>query len=400
MELNMRENNRTVLAGCCFALILVAPLAACSKKFTYKENAVSETVALSPRLNNIFKETKLVCFGRYALAVPKEAQVIWGETSFPSRIDILLGNREILKDIVDKDIAKIKRADKTADIANSSPGPIADSWQFRYYEDNASKRFHLHFFNTYVNKGDLIFLLGGAVEKDQTEEQAEAQETIRAKSLRLRTEDDIPSEEGYCIEHGFMASSFYGDQEMISAGIYLPSLPDVTFSISSNKDAYSDYPKEEFARMKVEELPLLARIRQAQEQQGSNYPDRTLLREGKRNVQHWHGEESLIRRPDGTHDFEWGFVGTPKDVANPSEFGAAMFTKVEHNTVGAATAASLSDDEAVALWDKLLSGLKFRVKVPGAPEGSYYLPSGKTGTAAKASDVRIASSTPNERDKQ
>jgi hypothetical protein len=179
-----------------------------------------------------------------------------------------------------------------------------------------------------------------------------------------------------------MASSFYGDQEMISAGIYLPSLPDVTFSISSNKDAYSDYPKEEFARIKVEELSLLARIRQAQEQQGSNYPDRTLLREGKRDVQHWHGEESLIRRPDGTHDFEWGFVGTPKDVANPPEFGAAMFTKVEHNTVGAAKAASLSDDEAVALWDKLLSGLKFRVKVPGAPEGSYYIPPGKTDTAA------------------
>ena len=169
---------------------------------------------------------------------------------------------------------------------------------------------------------------------------------------------------------------------MISAGIYLPSLPDVTFSISSNKDAYSDYPKEEFARMKVEELSLLARIRQAQEQQGSNYPDRTLLREGKRDVQHWHGEESLIRRPDGTHDFEWGFVGTPKDVANPPEFGAAMFTKVEHNMVGAAKAASLSDDEAVALWDKLLSGLKFRVKVPGAPEGSYYMPPHKTDTAA------------------
>jgi hypothetical protein len=202
----------------------------------------------------------------------------------------------------------------------------------------------------------------------------------------LRTEDDVPAEEGYCIDHGFMVSSFYGNQEMISAGIYLPSLPDVTFSISSNKDAYSDYPKEEFARMKVEELPLLARIRQAQEQQGSNYPSRTLLREGKRNVQHWHGEESLIRRPDGTHDFEWAFVGTPKDVANPSEFGAAMFTKVEHNMVGAAKAASLSDDEAVALWDKLLSGLKFRVKVPGAPEGSYYFLPTKTAQPPQAID--------------
>lgn len=207
-------------------------------------------------------------------------------------------------------------------------------------------------------------------------------EANRAKSLRLRTEDEVPSDEGYCIEHGFMASSFYGHQEMVNVGIHLSSLPDVTFSISSNKDAYADYSKEEFARMKVEELPLLARIHGAQKEQGISYPFRTLLREGKRNVQHWHGEESLIRRTDGGHDFEWGFVGTPKDVANPSEFIINMYTKVEHNTVGAAKAASLSDDEAVALWDKLLSGLKFRVKVPGAPEGSYFIPPGKAATAA------------------
>ena len=92
--------------------------------------------------------------------------------------------------------------------------------------------------------------------------------------------------------------------------------------------------------------------------------------EGKRDVQHWHGEESLIRREDGAHDFEWAFVGTPKDVVNPSEYGAHLYSKVEHNTVGAAGQASVTDEEAVALWDKLLSGLKFRVQVPGAPEGS------------------------------
>lgn len=342
-----------------------------------------EAVVLSPRLQNLFKETKLVCFGRYALSVPKEAQVIHGEPSFPTRIYIFKGNLEAIKEIVGQDINRIKRADKTAEITYSGRGPLENSWQFRYYDSEAAKDFNLHFFNTYINKGEFIFLLRGGVDPEtkQSEEQAVAHEAARAKTLRLRTEDDIPSEEGYCIEHGFMASSFYGDQEIINVGIHLPSLPDVTFSINSNKDAYSDYPKEEFARMKVEELSLLARIRQAQQQQGSNYPNRTLLREGKRNVQHWHGEESLIRRPDGTHDFEWGFVGTPKDVANPPEFGAAMFTKVEHNMVGAAEAASLSDDEAVALWDKLLSGLKFRVKVPGAPEGSYYLPPNRTGTA-------------------
>ncbi len=107
--------------------------------------------------------------------------------------------------------------------------------------------------------------------------------------------------------------------------------------------------------------------------QGNNYPKRTLLREGKRTVQHWQGEESLIRRTDGVHDFEWALVGKPKDIANPSVLEAHMYTKVAHNMVGAAEAASLTDEEAIALWDKLLSSLKFRVKVPGAPPGSYYI---------------------------
>ena len=177
-----------------------------------------------------------------------------------------------------------------------------------------------------------------------------------------------------------MAGDQYDDQEMVSAGIYLPSLPDVTFSVGSNKDAYADYKKAEFEQMKRDELSLLSRIKNAQKAQGVLYPKRDVLREGQRDVQHWKGEESLILRPDGTHDFEWAFVGTPTDVANPSEFHAVMFTKVAHNMVGAAKKASVSDDEAVALWDKLLSGLKFRVKVPGAPEGSYFLPPGKSDT--------------------
>jgi hypothetical protein len=376
MGVIMDAQRRVVLAGC-LALLIAPSLMTCSKTYAYKENAVPATVALSPRLKKLFKETKLVCFGRYALTVPKEALVIWGDVSFPSKIYVFKGDRNSINELVNKDIAKLKYADNDADITYNDRGPIDDSWQIRYYEDKAAKRFNLHFFNTYINKENLIFVLGGG-ESEKSEQQNVALEANRAKSLRLRKENSVPSEEGYCIEHGFMTSAFYGDQEMVNVGIHLPSLPDVTFSISSNKDAYSDYPKEEFEEKKVKELSLLARIRGAQEEQGIMYPHRAVLREGKRDVQHWHGEESLIKRPDGVHDFEWGFVGTPKDVAKPSEFIVNMYSKVEHNMVGAAKAASINDDEAVALWDELLSGLKFRVKVPGAPDGSYFISPGKT----------------------
>lgn len=363
------------------AALFSVSLQACSPNYSYKEKAVPEPVQLSPRLSKLFSKTKLVCFGRYALEIPAEAQLIWGSASFPSEVEVFPGDLDADKQRIEDDIARLKKENKTAEITYNEVGPVESSWQIRYYPGKNEKSEGLYFFDTYINKGELTFVLGGAIENGENEETAASREALRAKSLRLRKPDEVPIEPGYCVEHGFMSGTSYKDQEMVNVGIVIPSLPDVSFSVSSNKNAYGDYTPEEFEKIQRPKLSLLARIKEAQDDQGIHYPSRTVLREGKRNVQHWHGEESLIRRKDGTHDFEWALVGTPKDVANPSEFSAQMYTKVEHNTVGAAKSASLSDDEAVALWDKLLSGLKFRVKVPGAPEGSYFMRPGKADIA-------------------
>lgn len=370
-------------SNCWAILLILGSLQACSPKYSYSEKAGPEPVQLSPRLSKLFSKTKLVCFGRYALQVPQNAELIWGSASFPSTVEVFAGGADEMMLIIADDITMIRKEDKTAEILFNQLGPIEGSWQIRYHPSQSAKSVGQLFIDTYINKGDLTFVLGGSVDEGQTEEAAASREASRAKSLRVRAKDEIPSESGFCIEHGFMADTQYIDQEMVNVGIALPGLPDVSFSVSSNKDAYSDYPSEEFEQRLRAELSLLARIQGAKDIQGSQYPSRTVLREGKRDVHHWHGEESLIRRKDGTHDFEWALVGVPKDVANPPEFNARMYTKVEHNTVGAAKAASLSDDEAVALWDRLLAGLKFRVKVPRAPEGSYFVPGSSTGTAAK-----------------
>lgn len=363
------------------SLIVLVSLTRTPRDFAYKEIPVPESIKLSPRLQTLFEKTKIFCFGRYAIEVPQEAQLIWGSVSFPSTIQIISGGIENAQGHAKEDFKRVKWEYDTAEMTYNGPGPVPESWQVRYYEDKYAKEDNSLFFSTYVTKGKLTFVLGDAISRGETESIVVARQLAQAKSLRLRAEDEVPTDPGFCIPQGFMTSDNYGDSEKVSAGIMLPSLPDITFSISSNQNAYIDYRKIRFEEMKRDELPLLARIKQAQETQGLLYPKRDVLREGKRNVQHWHGEESLIRRPDGTHDFEWAFVGTPKDVVNPSEFGVTMFTKVEHNMAGAARKASVTDDEAVALWDKLLSGLKFRVKVPGAPEGSYFFPKRPSDTS-------------------
>jgi hypothetical protein len=333
-------------------------------------------VKLSPRLQSLFAQTKLVCFGRYAIEVPQEAHLIMGKVGAPAEVEVIGGGVAASEVRLAKSIAKI-REKETAEITYNGKGPVESSWQLRYYAGDLLKEYGALYFETYVNKGDVTFIYGGAVAskisgKKDSEAAAADRQAAFATVVRLRPPEEVPFEPGFCITNGFVPDKLYTEQEMASAGLFLPSFPDVTFSISSNKDAYVDYPTEEFEKYKIE-LSLLHRIEEAKKDQGMQYPSRTVLREGKRDVQHWHGEESLIKRADGVHDFEWAFVGTPRDVANPSEFGVAMFTKVEHNTVGAAKIASVTDDEAVALWDKLLSGLKFRVKVPGAPKGSYHI---------------------------
>ena len=351
----------------------MALLSTYAKKTTDKETIMPENFKLSKRLETLFFKTKIVCFGRYAVEIPQEAQLILGGTILLSEIKTIPGGIAEKNESIAEEIEKIKKRDPTSEITYNGKGPVENSWQLQYYDGKFSKEDGDLFFKTYIIKGNYIFVLDGSIPKGGTVASAKENQLIRVNSLRPRDKDEVPKEPGYCLEHGFMSNNKYDSQEMADAGLYFPSFPDVTFSITSNKNAYGDYPPAEYDAKVRGELSLLARIQRAKDQQGKNYPARTLLREGKRDVQHWHGEESLIRRTDGVHDFEWTLVGTPRDIAYPSVLEASMYTKVAHNMVGAAEASSLTDEEAIALWDKLLSGLKFRVKVPGAPPGSYYI---------------------------
>lgn len=354
-------------------VIAMAFLSAYAKKNSVKESAMPGNFKLSKRLDALFLKTKIMCFGRYALEVPQEAQIISGGTIILSEIKTMSGGITEKNKLIEEEIEKIKKSGPDSEIKYNGKGPVENSWQLQYYDGELSKEGGWLIFKTYILKGNHIFILDGSTRKNETIAESIENQMVRANNLRLREINEVPKEPGYCVEHGFMSDDKYESQEMADAGLYFPSLPDVTFSITSNKNAYGDYPPAEYDAKVRGKLSLLARIQQAKDQQGKNYPARTLLREGKRDVQHWHGEESLIRRTDGVHDFEWTLVGTPRDIAYPSVLEASMYTKVAHNMVGAAEAASLTDEEAIALWDKLLSGLKFRVKVPGAPPGSYYI---------------------------
>jgi hypothetical protein len=363
-----------------FAIVafIIAALSAGSLSIKRKEFDLTDTTVLSPRLQRLFSKTKLACFGRYAIEIPIEAKLVVGSVDVPFGLNVFQGGRDAIPKLVGDDIQRIKQNNKKAEITYSKEGPVENSWQIRYFEDKYDKDRGWLRFLTYISLEQHVYVVkDGVFGKGVTETTVADRQTNLARKFRTRQPDFVPSEPGFCALNAFVPSDDYNEQEMASAGIYFPSFPDVTFSMSSNKDAYGDYSPEEYSVMK-KTLSLLYRIGEAKKDQGKDYPYRNVLREGVRKVHHWAGEESLFKRKDGSHDFEWALVGEPMNVAYPAEFQVTMHSKVEYNVIGAATTASLSDSEAVALWDKLLTSLKFRVHVPGAPPGSFHVDVTKT----------------------
>jgi len=111
----------------CVGILAAALLQACAPKYSYRENAMPEPVVLSPRLQTMFAKTKLVCFGRYALEVPKEAVLLWGRIGIPVDVEVMSGGAQAQKQRLAEEIENIKRAHRTAEIIYNDVGPIAGS---------------------------------------------------------------------------------------------------------------------------------------------------------------------------------------------------------------------------------------------------------------------------------
>ncbi|SEG98444.1 T6SS immunity protein Tli4 family protein [Variovorax sp. NFACC27] len=310
---------------------------------------------MNRRIEKLFDHTKLLCFGRYVLTAPVDSRLAFGR-DFPT-----LPNRaNDVEKVMAADRAKILSADKTAEITYFGKGPAPNLWLMRSFKSVSAKKYELESFDIYYVVGPHIFVGGDATAESYN---VTADSILRdavelASNLRAREPDEVPTDQGLCHEYGFTRVDGSRGPALSQAGLHMADLPDVVFSVQSNQ-SQSTKGSNGYGLLKL--------INDRKRDAGSSYPRLTTLREGKKKVHGWDGEESLVREADGSHDFEWMFIGETGNVARPALLHAAMFTKVASDRVGAAASSSVNDEEAIALWDKLLDGLKFRVAVPGAP---------------------------------
>ena len=339
----MNRRRFLIILGSLFLAGYVSP--------AFAEKKMSEPVAMSPRLQKLFAKTKQVCFGRYVMEVPAEAELLWGFQEFPGKIVTLVGAAGQLTKTAEAYRAAALAQSKTAEISYYGPSAVHNSIEVRSFENKNAKTYGVEGKMTFVVSGSNLYVwfTGGK------------SLAPLVRGLRARDNTEIPTAPGVCIDHGFVADATGNFQEIFGAGIDLPSLPDVSFSILSNKDATTDGD------------PGL--IERHYDAMGKVTPTGvTRLQLGKREVNGWKGEQVLLRH-DGfekgvfAHEFLWASIGKSGSALNPASVDIQLNTGVRANRT-LAQPSSLTDEEALALWNRLLDGLRFRVNAPPTQTGA------------------------------
>ncbi len=214
----------------------------------------------------------------------------------------------------------------------------------------------------YFTRGVDGFVVSARPLKDEVAETVLEIKDI-AQRLRPRVEHEIPLEHGNCLENSFLKDSPDTDAEPpvehVRIGFRLKEFPDTHLSIYT---APLNPSADESDTLEWQ----LARIEARQKAEDPNHPllQTKYFRRGPRRIHEWiNGWEAVSRSPNrpgqnGTHEFVMDFKGVPNDLLKPYA-DIQMQTGIKGNTAGAIKP-SLTDEEAVAVWDRITSTIRVR----------------------------------------
>lgn len=347
------------------ALVTAAtlPLAACDHN--PRQWKTPNMTALTPRLQPLFEKTKTVCFGRFMIDVPASATVAWGSTIVPLTVSVYPNGVDEVKALA-KNITDELKSEKaiylkniplliSVDDVHQPEGQIVTGYDG--FEAIGTLKINGYF---KLNNDGVVINARPLLER---KDRATALINSIARRLRQRAENEIPTEPGNCIEYAFLPDSPDDEKnhpgEAIRIGFRLKEFPDAHLSIyvapSNPYNPEGDSLEAQWKRIKEdpatpEEKKSLASIK--------------FFRESPRQIHDWKtGYEVLVRNPDeesvhSYHDFQIKFTGVAHDPFKP--YADIQFqTGVADNAAGA-TKASLTDEEAIAVWDKITSTIRVR----------------------------------------
>jgi len=360
MNVHMITTKRLFLIPLAVAVLF---LTACDRN--PKEWKTPNMTALTPRLQATFEKTKTVCFGRFMVDVPASAVVAWGNVDVPLGVTTYPGGADHVQNLAQKFIDEL-RSEKaiyhddvplllSIDNVNRPEGKIITGY------DGFEALTDLKINGYFKLNADGVVIDARPLQDDKDGTIAEI--TSIARRLRRHVEGEIPNEPGNCIQNAFLPDEPGTDKEpraeLIRIGFRLKEFPDTHLSIfvGPSNPHYSESDSLSWR---------LDRLEKGEKAQDPNHPllKTKDLRRGARQIHDWkNGFEALSRTPEraevhSIHDFAMDFRGVPSDPLKPYA-EIQMQTGVANNAAGA-TKASLTDEEAIAVWDKITSTIRVR----------------------------------------
>jgi hypothetical protein len=194
-----------------------------------------------------------------------------------------------------------------------------------------------------------------------------------------RTDNDIPFDPGYCFAGGFIYNARWRNEE-VSIDIDIAGHPDAFVSIWI-------YPLASYKHDK----PLLERMGGMTQLLGNLATSVHILRKGDRQVGQYKGQEHLASAPNSGgmrgHAFVWETQGN--GTLNTPAIKIELTTGHQDNK-GNPQKNSLTDEQAMKLWDDILNSFRLRptgdaIKTSDvAPEPPPHLPLGELIATGRA----------------
>lgn len=350
--------------------LLLSSVVGCERHFR-EEPTVSMDKSLL-RIEKLFEETKAVCFGRILIHVPMESTLVYGWTEVDSSIEYVKGHANEVKNLTDLILSEVEKDRKfmRKDDFERLPlfGNVIDGIVSGQKIVLGSKDRVGYSARSLVPIGEDLFIQ--SFDSLMPEENIVGRLNLVAAKLRLRTTDEVPSEEGLCIEGGFVSSEY--QYERARLGIRFKEFPDVHLSVEAHKN---------LMYLPVGNSPRL--LRKSASERASTaglaavFERIEIFRDRERQVSVWTGEEFAARTPrykdsHSVHEFRFHSMGSINDSFHP-ELDIRLDSGVEGNTKAKAKP-GITNEEALELWDKILRTIRLRrpsdgtSSIPVSPE--------------------------------
>ncbi|ASL76625.1 T6SS immunity protein Tli4 family protein (plasmid) [Ralstonia pseudosolanacearum] len=319
----------------------------------YASTGFSKTVSR----NNLMDKTgwRTYCFGRYLVELPPEAKVrsaykMWGIEieSVPAETPATLKAR------IDKREGELKASRhesgesmfvRRVDYGNGSVSLL--SW-------NSPRRKILMSEESYFVATNpwRVFRYNGEISASR-QDHAVSLIGALATNIRARSDKEIPSGPGFCIDEGFVAGGEYRTEE-VQVGITFPQHPNALITIDASTGAEQDRLLERvdkfFATAVAGQLSGLK-----------------ILRKRQRNVGPIEAEEyATAASGNGQRVYAFAWESQGKDKSLSEQNIVAALKVLEQSVITEHTPyrpAFKSDEEALQLWDAIIDSIRLR---PGA----------------------------------